>query len=90
MLDSLDMDHGNLKLSNVFVEFADRRVGEVTQKVPVLVISDRCLVGRPTTDPKAVANMMHQLVCGMQITFNPDGTPYYHHKVKNSPFFKQI
>lgn len=26
----------------------------------------------------------------MPITFTPDGLPYYHYKVKNSPYFKHI
>ena len=59
MLDSLDMDHGNLKLQNVFVEFVEKRQGNVSQKVPVLVLSDRCLVGKATPDNQAFANIMH-------------------------------
>jgi hypothetical protein len=64
-LDSLDLDHGNIKLSNVFIEYADRRVNNVMQRVPVLVLGDRHLIGRPTNDARAFANIIHQMVCGM-------------------------
>jgi hypothetical protein len=66
------MDHGNIKLSNIFVEYTERNVGNVTQKVPMLVLSDRTIIGRPTKDATAFANVMHQLVCGMQITYTPE------------------
>lgn len=59
MLESLDMDHGNIKLSNVFIEFAEKRFGNALQKVPVIYLSDRNLVGKPKSDSKAFADIMH-------------------------------
>jgi hypothetical protein len=53
------MDHGNIKLQNVFVEYQDKFMGGGIQKVPVIVLSDRCMIGKPTSDAKAIANVMH-------------------------------
>ena len=59
MLSLFNCDHGNLKPSNIFVDYTDKKVGSLTQKMPVLVLADRCLVGKPTSDLKALANIMH-------------------------------
>ena len=29
-------------------------------------------------------------MCGIRITYTPEGVPYFHSKAKNSPFYKQI
>jgi len=59
MLEDYEFEHGNLKLSNIFVEYAEKRFGNVSQKVPVLVLSDRHIFGKPSNDDKAFANIMH-------------------------------
>jgi hypothetical protein len=59
MLESLEIDHGNIKLSNVFIEFAEKRFGDVQQRVPVIYLSDRNLVGKPKSDSRAFADIMH-------------------------------
>lgn len=59
MLEDLDIDHGNIKMSNLFIEFQEKRIGSGTQKVPVVVLSDRHMVGKPKSDSKAFADIMH-------------------------------
>ena len=59
MLEDNDIDHGNIKLSNLFVEYIDTNVNNVSRKHPVIVVSDRNIIGKSKPDPKMFANIMH-------------------------------
>ena len=78
--------HGNIKPSNIFVEYS----GQNNNYAPNIIFSDRASILKPTDDNKALANLIHELVSGLKINSLPSGKLLYHYKVKNSQYFKYI
>ena len=78
--------HGNIKPSNVFVEYS----GQNNNYTPNIIFSDRASIEKPSDDNKALANLIHELVSGLKINSLPSGKLLYHFKVKNSQYFKYV
>ena len=78
--------HGNIKASNIFVEYS----GQNNNYAPSIIFSDRASIMKATDDNKSLANIIHELVCGLKINSLPSGKLLYHFKVKNSQYFKYI
>lgn len=96
VLEKSQIEHGNIKATNVFVEHSS---GKNNYRVR-LVLSDPCFFtsnavedtskSMYTQDNIGLANLMHLLVCGLYICFLPSGKALFHSKVKNSGYFKDI
>ena len=78
--------HGNTKATNIFIENA----GQNTNYEPVIIFSDRVTLSQPTNDQFALANVIHELICGMRINRLDNGKLLLHAKVKNSPYFRHV
>ena len=78
--------HGNIKATNIFIENA----GQNTNYEPVIIFSDRVTLSQPTNDQFALANVIHELICGMRINRLDNGKLLLHAKVKNSPYFRHV
>ena len=78
--------HGNIKSSNIFIENA----GQNANYQPIVLFSDRASTNKPTNDHFSIANVIHELVCGMRINKLDGGKLLYHYRVKNSTYFSTI
>lgn len=56
----------------------------------MVIFSDRATLSKPTNDFFAVANVIHELICGMRINKLDSGKYLIHHRVKNSKHFRDI
>jgi hypothetical protein len=86
----MGVEHRNLKCANIFVEYS----GNPQNYKPKLLFSDRFFLdsapSRGSQDNEAFANIMHQLIAGLQVCYLASGKPLFHEKAKNSAYFGTI
>ena len=84
-----DIQHGNLKLSNIFLRCSNEQVGPELS----LIMSDphqQFMFEEPKPDTEAIADIVHTLICGRPPNKVPDYKRLIHPGVKNSIYYPYV